>query len=380
MTRRVQQLLLVIRTLLASGAVWTTVAAVHAASVWSDAVRRGRAPTLASLVDGYLVAYAPWVPFAAALYLLHSGESDTATGAGQPPTRYRMRHWRVLFLNVLFLIVELAYQAALLQDGSSFTVASLGRGLRDMPALFKLIDTALLLSTNAVVFTLVAMRRQRDMIESQRALQADHLRLQLSLEQQRLQGLRAQLEPHFLYNALNAISGLVRNDDRGTALTALQQLSRLLRYATEAVSKEWVTLTDEVAFLDEYLALQQLRFGSRLVVHREGGEHIPAAQECLPLLLQPLAENAIRHGVEVSVEPTTLSVRFYRTGPRTVIWIANSIPADATPNPGLGIGLTVLRERLRAAYGDEATLDTVASTDRYEVTLTLPTDDDGHQS
>jgi sensor histidine kinase YesM len=363
MTQRMQRLLLVIRTLLASGAVWATVAVVHAASVWSDAVRRGRAPTLSSLVDSYLVAYAPWIPFAAALYLWSM--------------RRRTTRWHLLLLSALFLPVELAYQAALLQEWSTLTLASIGRGVRDMPALFKLIDTALLLSTNAVVFTVVALRRQRELIDAQRALQADHLRLQLTLEQQRLQGLRAQLEPHFLYNALNAISGLVRNDDRRTALTALQQLSRLLRYATEAVSKEWVTLADEVAFLDEYLALQQLRFGARLVVHSEGIEQVPAPQECLPLLLQPLAENAIRHGVEVSSEPTTLTIRFLQRGAQTAIQVSNTIPADATPNPGLGVGLAVLRERLEAAYGHEATLHTVATSERYDVTLTLPTYHDG---
>ncbi|MCC7004274.1 MAG: histidine kinase [Gemmatimonadaceae bacterium] len=348
--------------LLANLAVWTAVAGVHAASVWSDALRRGRAPDALDLLGGYLVAYAPWVLLGATLHVLH---------------RHTARPWRgVLLVSFVFLILELVYQAVLIAADTGLSPASVVAALRDMPMIFRLIDLALLLATNAVAYAVVAVRTQRDAAELERRLHADNLQLRLELEQQRLQGLRAQLEPHFLYNALNAISGLVRSDDRGLALTALQQLSRLLRYATTAVSRDWVPLSDEIAFLQEYLALQQLRFGARLEVVYEGLDNVPSDQESPPLLLQPLAENAVRHGLETSDAASRIRVRIETSDDVTTVLVSNSVPADAAPNPGLGVGLGTLRDRLAVAYHGRATLTTVAATDRFDVHLSLPLQND----
>jgi len=347
-----------LRALLANLAVWTAVAGVHAASVWSDALRRGRTPDALGLLGGYLMAYAPWVLLGAWLYVVH---------------QHAARPWRgALVASTGFLILELVYQAALIAADEGLRVASVAAALREMPMIFRLIDLALLLATNAVVYAAVAIRRQREAAEHERRLHADNLRLRLELEQQRLQGLRAQLEPHFLYNALNAISGLVRGEDRSLALTALQQLSRLLRYATTAVSREWVPLGDEVTFLQEYLALQQLRFGSRLAVVYEGLDALRPEQESPPLLLQPLAENAIRHGLERSEATARIRVRIAAGDGVTTVLVSNSVPTDAAPNPGLGVGLGTLRDRLVVAYGGRATLTTVAAQDRFDVHLALP--------
>ncbi|MEZ4456512.1 MAG: histidine kinase [Gemmatimonadales bacterium] len=348
----------VARTLAANLAVWAGIVLVHGASAWSDAVRRGRTPGFLAMLVGYAQAYAPWVPLSAALYLLHT----------------RARHpWRwVVLVSLVFFPFELAYQAILILLDTQVTPAGIVRTAAGLPAVFRLVDFGLLLATNAVVFAVVAGRVRRATAEQERALLAENLRLRLALEQQRLQGLRAQLEPHFLHNALNAISGLVRSEDRGLALTALQRLSRLLRYATTAVGKDWVPLADEVTFLQEYLALQQLRFGARLDVRYEGLDAIPAAQESPPLLLQPLAENAVRHGLERSGAATSIAVRVATTADRTTIHVSNTTPADAPPNPGLGVGLATLRDRIAAAYRGLATLTTAAAPDRFEVELVLP--------
>ncbi len=350
-----------LRALLVNLAAWAAVAAVHAASVWSDAIRRGRAPDLAAMLGDYAIAYAPWVPFGAALYLLHRRTPRT------PGT------WRRVFLGSLaFIVLELLYQAVLIVREGGVTVGSVLTAAREMPMIFRLIDLALLLATNAVVYAVVAVQAQREAAELERQLQQDNLRLRLALEQQRLSGLRAQLEPHFLYNALNAISGLVRSEDRGLALTAIQQLSRLLRYATTAVSRDWVPLSEEVTFVQEYLALQQLRFGSRLRVAYEGLDRIAAEQESPPLLLQPLAENAVRHGLERSEAATTLRITFAAGEDSTTILVSNTIPDDAPPNPGLGVGLGMLHDRLDVAYRGRATLTTVVEAGRFDVRLILP--------
>ncbi|MCA0374525.1 MAG: histidine kinase [Gemmatimonadetes bacterium] len=336
--------------------VWSAVVGLHAASVWSDGLRRGRTIGLSVVFGDFALAYAPWVPFGAALYLL----------------QVRRSAWqRVLALSVVFLLLELVYQAAHPLRGPDLTLANVMAATRDMPAVFRLIDVALLIATNAVVYAIVALRLQRDAREQESRLQADNLRLRLALEEQRLQGLRAQLEPHFLFNALNAISGLVRNDDRRIALTALQQLSRLLRYATTAVVRERVALSDEVTFVDEYLALQALRFGPRLQVAWTGRDAVPNDQECPPLLLQPLVENAVRHGLEPSDGPITIAVGFATTTEGTVITVTNTVPDQAPENRGLGVGLRALRNRLAAAYGG-ATLVTESGDGCFHVRLTLP--------
>ncbi|MGE0440200.1 MAG: sensor histidine kinase [Gemmatimonadales bacterium] len=346
------------RALAANLAAWAGVVLLHGAAAWSDAVRRGRTPGFLAMLGGYAEAYAPWVPLSAALYLLHT----------------RARHpWRwVVPVSLAFFPLELAYQAMLILRDTEVTPGGIVRTAAELPAVFRLVDFGLLLATNAVVVAVVALRTRRAAAEQERALQAENIRLRLALEQQRLQGLRAQLEPHFLHNALNAISGLVRSQDRGLALTALQRLSRLLRYATTAVAKDWVPLADEVAFLQEYLALQQLRFGARLAVRYEGLDLLPAEQESPPLLLQPLAENAVRHGLERSNDPTSISVRVATAADRTTILVSNTMPANAPPNPGLGVGLATLRDRLAAAYRGLATLTTAAAADRFDAELVLP--------
>ncbi|MBX3175329.1 MAG: histidine kinase [Gemmatimonadaceae bacterium] len=346
------------RTLLANLAVWGAVASVHALSAWSDAVHRGQTPALAGMLRGYWIAYAPFVPFATALYLIH---------------RQAKRPWAaVALVSALYLALELTYQAVLILSDGTVTLSAILPTLRQLPALIILLDASLVLATNAVVYAVVAVSTRRRDAALERRLHEENLRLRLALEEQRLQGLRAQLEPHFLYNALNAIAGLVRSDDRALALTALQQLSRLLRYATTAVAKDWVPLSDEVSFLREYLGLQQLRFGTRLQVRYDGLDGIPDDLESPPLLLQPLAENAIRHGLERSEGTASIDVRCESQGERCLIRLVNSVPTDAPPNPGLGVGLRTLQARVEAAYRGRATLETVERDDRFEVLLILP--------
>ncbi|MCC7001294.1 MAG: histidine kinase [Gemmatimonadaceae bacterium] len=350
------------RTLLVNMTAWSAVAVMHAISAWSDAVQRGRSPSLGGMLYGYALAYAPLVLLGTVLYLLQARS---------------MRPWRTAALvTVLFFPLEITYQAVLIVSESTAPLSGIVPAIRELPALILLLDLGVLLATNAVVYAVVAAqtRRREDALE--RALQEGSLRLRLALEQQRLQGLRAQLEPHFLHNALNAISGLIRNDDHALALTALQQLSRLLRYATTAVTKDRVPLAEEVAFLQEYLALQQLRFGSRLSVEYEGVAQIPDDLESPPLLLQPLAENAIRHGLERSDAPATVSLRVSEEPGCSILRVSNTVPRDAPPNPGLGVGLAALQARVDAAYRGRATFTTVASNDRFEVTLVLPHDAD----
>jgi sensor histidine kinase YesM len=213
---------------------------------------------------------------------------------------------------------------------------------------------------------LYAQRRQQ-------RVEAENAQLRLTLEQQRLASLRAQLEPHFMFNALNAISALVRAEDKRNAVTALSQLSMLLRYALVASTQDWVKLGEELRFLQDYLALQSLRFGDRLQVELRGDLDALESVAFPPLLLQPLVENAIRHNLERHTASATISIDLAHENGRLQVRLSNGIPAHAPPNPGFGLGLTHTRERLRIAFAEQAHMEAGAQDGQFVVSLDLPT-------
>jgi LytS/YehU family sensor histidine kinase len=182
----------------------------------------------------------------------------------------------------------------------------------------------------------------------------DNLKLQLALEQQRMLALRAQLEPHFMFNALNAISAMVRSGDSALALGGINRLSELLRYALAASVRDTVSVADELQFVCDYLDLQRLRYGERLRVSIEGGGPFLHEVDCPPLLLQPLVENALRHDLDCHDGPSDIRLRFERSGDYLQIRVSNSVNmlvnTPASPNPGAGLGLSNTRDRLQLMH------------------------------
>nr|WP_315472273.1 histidine kinase [uncultured Undibacterium sp.] len=202
--------------------------------------------------------------------------------------------------------------------------------------------------------------------------QTAYLQLDLALEQQRLQSLRQQLEPHFIFNALNAISALVRTNEKSVALSGIHRLSDLLRYALTASNKDWVSFKDELDFIRDYLALQQLRYGERLEVKIEGDTPAIMQGDCLPLLLQPLIENALRHDLDCHEERSQIHMQFSLNADQVTITISNQIPSNAVKNPGLGLGLSQTRLRLEMMYKDDASMQIKESDKNFSVVITIP--------
>lgn len=193
---------------------------------------------------------------------------------------------------------------------------------------------------------------------------AENLSLRLAL-------LQGQLEPHFLFNTLNSIAALVRGAERSVALLALNRLSELLRYALRASQQQWVSVADELKFVDDYVALQRLRFGDALQWRADVEAADWARWACPPLLLQPLVENAIRHGLESGLDGV-LHLRLRRYGAGLLLDLDNPRSADATLLPGHGVGLAKTRERLKMLFGEGAQLATEAGPTRFELRLRLP--------
>jgi two-component system sensor histidine kinase AlgZ len=200
--------------------------------------------------------------------------------------------------------------------------------------------------TFAAILALHYFRQGRARELAWQRAQTDMLNLRLALEEQRMLALRAQLEPHFLFNALNAISALVRDGDQPLALGGIGRLSELLRYALAAGSRESVTVAEELQFVRDYLALQALRYGARLQVTIDGDDDALHAVACPPLLLQPLIENALRHDLDCRPGTGDIRLTFARTAACLHIRVANPAGGQARTNPGAGLGLANTRARL----------------------------------
>lgn len=179
--------------------------------------------------------------------------------------------------------------------------------------------------------------------------------LEKRLAEARLQALQMQLNPHFLFNTLNAVATLMRRDVPA-ADRVLVRLGELLRHALDRSDRQEVPLREELAFLDRYLEIERTRFGPRLTIERDLD---PAALDVpVPnLSLQPLVENAIKHGIEKQARPGVI-----RLTARRVAGALELVVADNGPGPGDGpgrsggIGLANTRERLTQLYGAAGSL------------------------
>jgi hypothetical protein len=191
-----------------------------------------------------------------------------------------------------------------------------------------------------------------------------------------LAALRGRLDPHFLFNTLHTVGALVRRDP-AAAEAGLERLADLLRYVLDHTggARDEVPLDDELAFVDDYLALEAIRLGDRLRIVRRVDDDVRDAR--IPsLALQPLVENAIRHGIAPKPAGGTLTLLASRTGDTLEIVVADD-GAGATPDTGpsgYGLGLDSLRKRLDATYGSRASLGIVTKPGAgFSVTVRIPT-------
>lgn len=196
-----------------------------------------------------------------------------------------------------------------------------------------------------------------------------------ALTEARLQSLTARIRPHFLFNSLNAVLSLIRVDPQ-RAEGALEELAELFR-ALLRDPRELVPLADEIALCRQYLDLEKLRLGERLNVEWQV-DAVPADLRVPPLMLQPLAENAVYHGIEPADEGGTLRIGFARHGNEVHVTLSNPCVTPATESHrGNRLALSNIRERLALYYDLEARLqageETAADGRRiYRVLIVLP--------
>lgn len=197
-----------------------------------------------------------------------------------------------------------------------------------------------------------------DRYRAARRRELDAARLEARLARAQLQNLQAQIQPHFLFNALNTISS-VMYDDVAAADRMLTRLADLLRRALHASRAQEVPLGDELELTEAYLDLMRARFGDRLEVMVDVDDEARLAR--VPaLVLQPLVENALRHGAPPPPEPARIAVRGRREGDTVVLEVQDNGPGLEHPDVpviGAGVGITNTVERLRGLYGEEGRLE-----------------------
>jgi two-component system LytT family sensor kinase len=197
--------------------------------------------------------------------------------------------------------------------------------------------------------------------------------LSAELSKARLAALTRQMEPHFLFNTLNSIAGLVRDGRNPAAVSMIVGLSEILRRTSQDFHRPEVTLAEEVEYLQRYIDIQKVRFGERLDYSVEIPQALMGAR--VPsLLLQPLVENAIKHGIAERVAGGKIRVAAVKKGASLCLSVHNdgsAFAADWESNSA-GVGLANLRRRLQIMYGDAADLLVRNVEGGVEVVVTLP--------
>ncbi|WP_426173594.1 sensor histidine kinase [Massilia sp. TWR1-2-2] len=235
---------------------------------------------------------------------------------------------------------------------------------------------ALMFALGVVLYGLAALGNYLA-IEQARARKSERreLEAQVAAQDAELRMLRTQIDPHFLFNSLNSISALTSSNPAGARAMTLQ-LADFFRHSLGQEAHRKVTLAAELTMALDFLAIEQVRFGERLAVQQQvSGE----ALACLlpPMILQPLVENAVKHGIGNLTEGGVVRIIATRAGTMLRLALENDVDADLPAATRHGIGLANVRQRLAAAYGEEAAVHWSRRENVFRVELTLPAESQG---
>ncbi len=206
--------------------------------------------------------------------------------------------------------------------------------------------------------------------EASRTAERVALELHAQAREAELKALKSQIQPHFLFNSLNSISALTTSDPAG-ARDMLLRLAEFLRKTLRLGGTSRIPLRDEIALIEDYIAIERVRFGSRLAFSKRVDEEALGCS--VPsLILQPLVENAIKHGIANSVDGGAVMLEARALGNRLFLAVENPVEADSTSRTSGGVGLENVASRLASAYGNEARLDTKRTSSLFRAEMLLP--------
>ena len=326
-------------------ALWTLVAVASVGPAIDLAARtRGVQVTRHDMLLGQLLDAAAWLVLLRPLFLVFDATPF------RPGSRFRSVAIRVAALLVAAITFAVINWTAIQTIGPFVAEdPSLTRATALVGFQANLTDAIDALSAPLVAYVIlriVLRRRERD-----RAAAAS----QAALRDARLHALTTDMRPHFLFNALNGIALLIRVQPK-LAEDMIVQLADLLRATLDVGDRREQPLADEMAQLEHYLALQQMRFGARLAVRRDISQDVLGAL-VPPMLLQPLAENALGHGIEPKPGPGSLDIIARRDGDALMLIVRDDGVGIQHGGPARErIGLANTRERLALLYPDESSL------------------------
>lgn len=341
------------------GAFWAFLAVLTAANAVLDPRGRGPAAGLTWLpVWLAFLQYAMWALLTPPLFWLAS--------------RYSLDHADRLKRLALFLVVGVAVAIGVESIISAVRFDVLSDRIRRGPfggppggrgpffgvrRLFWLDDLTVYIGIMAAGTARDYFRRYQARRDESARLHAQAARLQAQLAEAHLTALRSQLDPHFLFNTLHAISSLVERDPRGVR-RMIARLSELLRATLEGAQEQEITVQEEIAFLRRYLEIMEIRHQGRLTVEMDID---PAVLTALvpTLVLQPLVENAVRHGVSKVEGMGRIVIAARREGEQVVLTVSDNGPGpvEAPAQGDGGVGLRNTRERLSQLYGPTQSLE-----------------------
>jgi two-component system, LytTR family, sensor histidine kinase AlgZ len=207
-------------------------------------------------------------------------------------------------------------------------------------------------------------------IEASRVAEARVLETSVLARDAELKALKAQVNPHFLFNSLNSISALT-SVDPAKAREMCILLAEFLRMTLGLGEKSSIPLAEELSLLHRFLAIEKVRFGSRLQMTEEIQESCKTAL-IPPLLLQPLVENAVTHGIANLPEGGAIRLTAQASDGRLSIVVENTFDPESTPSRRSGLGLANVRRRLESRYAQEAHMRVTANDGQFQVSLSLP--------
>ncbi len=221
----------------------------------------------------------------------------------------------------------------------------------------------LYLLASAVYYLIITFETSRE--AERRTLQA-----KLHANEAELRALRAQIDPHFLFNSLNSVSALIMQKPE-SAREMCTTLSDFFRKSLQYGEKDLITLEEELSLIKHFLSIEQIRFGKRLSFVHNVDE---AALPCLlpPLILQPLIENCINHGIKHLIDGGTINVQVSRSAVTLKISVENPFDPEMPASKGSGIGLENVKRRLRTLYGNDVSIDIIKNINTFRVDLILP--------
>ena len=316
---------------------WTFIAALYAVQIVYMSRMPGESINLQMALIWNVSYYLCWIPFTPPVWRI---SRDWTAGAMRPAALL----WRHLLLALIVIVLHtgmcVLLVGSMMPAHQHLTWATFAGQLRGRMVPGLLIYVAI--AGAGMALSYYARWREQEVASA---------RLQAQLSDARLDSLKAQLHPHFLFNSLHAVASLIRTGDNAGAIRTVAGLSDLLRRVLDADARATVPLSEEAGFLEKYFEIQRVRFGDRLrtsIDLQPGTEHL----EIPSMLLQPLVENAFRHGLADRVEAGEIAVR---AGGRLMLTVEDDgagLPEAWAMAASRGVGLTTTEARLEQRYRD----------------------------